>query len=74
MSSLKERNEQLAEAIEQYPDLIRSLLSFITEPSVVKLIEAGGQSEGSLVFNVKKGQIVSFVPQLELKLGFEITR
>jgi hypothetical protein len=73
MSDLSSRNPALLSASERYPDLVKALISFITEPAVVRLLEAGGQTEGSLVFNIKKCQIVSFIPQLEMKLGYEIS-
>ena len=73
MSNLSERNKALLDAIEAYPSLVKALISFATEPAVVRLLEAGGQHEGQLVFNVKRGQVVSLTPQLEMKLGYEIS-
>jgi len=72
MSNLQIRNEELYYAIEAYPALVKSLISFITEPAVIKLLEAGGQTQGDLLFNVVKGQVVSFKPGLEMKIGYEI--
>lgn len=74
MSNLVNRNPALAKALIDagYPALLFSLVSFITEDAVVRLIEAGGKAEGNLVFNVKKGQVISFTPQMELKAGFEV--
>lgn len=76
MSSLARRNPDLAKSLieSKYPELIYSLISFMTEPSVVRLIEAGGNHKGRLVFNVEKGQVISFVPEMELKLGYEINK
>ena len=74
MSDLCQRNKPLHQAIDDYPDLVRSLISFITEPAVVRLLEAGGQAQGELLFQVVKGQVISFKPAMELKLGFEISR
>jgi len=72
MSDLKKRNPNLATNIEDYPELVRSLVSFITEPAVLHLLSAGGKSEGTLVFNVRKGEVISFIPQMEMKIGYEI--
>lgn len=74
MSDLKQRDPDLSESIRCYPDLVQSLISFITEPAVVKLLEAGGQKQGELVFSVNKGEVISMKPQMEMKLGFEISR
>lgn len=72
MSDLNIRDPKLAEAIKDYPDLVKHLIAFTTEPSVSKLLRAGGQMEGTISYNIRKGQVVSFVPGLELKLGYEV--
>jgi len=74
VSDLENRNQKLYSAIQDYPELIRNLISFITEPAVLRLIEAGGQAQGELSFSVIRGQVISLVPKMEMKLGYEIDR
>jgi len=72
MSLLQIRDPNLAKNIGKYPDIIQGLISFLTEPRVVALLEAGGKYRGSIVINIIDGKPVSMVPGMELKIGKEI--
>jgi len=73
MSNLENRNEDLYKLVRAYPNLVYELISFVTEPAVVKLLSAGGQNHGELTFTVVKGEVVSLKPSMELKRNYEIT-
>lgn len=72
MNTLPQKNVQLQRAIQEYPELVQSLINFITQDAPVRILTAGGQMYGVLTFQVVKGEVVSFTPAMEMKVGKEL--